>query len=169
MVPFNIYLENADEDMIENGVSSYGNAIKEMIAANIFPGDMLLKNFGVTRHGRVIFYDYDEICHMTEIKIRTVPKARFEEEELSSEPWFHIGEDDFFPEQFEHFVVNHPKVRERFLMYHPELLEPSYWKRIQKDIVDKKRHDVFPYHQNRRFINRYPQQYGEAERSTGSL
>ena len=162
MVPFNIYLDNADDDMLERGITSYGNAIKEMIAANIFPGDMLLKNFGVTRHGRVIFYDYDEICHMTEIKIRTVPKARFEEEELSSEPWFHIGEDDFFPEQFEHFVVNHPKVRERFLMHHPELLEPSYWKKIQRDIVEKKRHDVFPYHQNRRFISRYPHQYSNA-------
>jgi isocitrate dehydrogenase kinase/phosphatase len=169
MVPFNIYLDNADDEMLERGVTSYGNAIKEMIAANIFPGDMLLKNFGVTRHDRVIFYDYDEICHMTEIKIRTVPKARFAEEELSSEPWFHIGESDFFPEQFEHFVVNHPKVRERFMIYHPELLEPSYWKKIQKDIVEKKRHDVFPYHQNRRFINRYPQQYTEAQRSTNLI
>jgi isocitrate dehydrogenase kinase/phosphatase len=159
MVPFNIYLDNADDDMLDQGVSSYGNAIKDMIAANIFPGDMLLKNFGVTRHGRVIFYDYDEICHMTEIKIRSIPKARFEEEELSSEPWFHIGEDDFFPEQFEHFVVNHPKVRERFLEFHPELLEPAYWKKIQKDIIDKKRHDVFPYPQSRRFSNRYPDKY----------
>ena len=75
------------------------------------------------------------------------------------------GEDDFFPEQFEHFVVNHPKVRQRFLLYHPDLLEPSYWKKIQKDIVEKKRHDVFPYHQNRRFINRYPQQYTNAKHS----
>ncbi len=163
MVPFNIYLDNADEEMLDRGVTSYGNAIKEMVAANIFPGDMLLKNFGVTRHGRVIFYDYDEICHMTEIKIRAIPKARFEEEELSSEPWFHVGEDDFFPEQFEHFVVNHPKVRERFLQAHPELLEPKYWKQIQKDIVEKKRHDVFPYHQNRRFNQRYPDLYKNQE------
>ena len=159
MVPFNIYLDYADDKMLERGVKSYGNAIKEMIAANIFPGDMLLKNFGVTRHGRVVFYDYDEICHMTEVKIRKVPKARSQEEELSPEPWFHIGEDDFFPEQFEHFVVNHPKVRERFLLYHPELLDPDYWKKIQQDIVQKKRHDVFPYRQDRRFQNRYPDRY----------
>jgi len=159
MVPFNIYLDNADSDMIERGVRSYGNAIKEMIAANIFPGDMLLKNFGVTRHGRVIFYDYDEICHMTEIKIRSIPKARSEEEELASEPWFHVGEDDFFPEQFEHFVINHPKVRERFLVHHPELLDPGYWKKTQTDIIEKKRYDVFPYHQERRFKYRYPEKY----------
>ena len=163
MVPFNIYLDNADDEMIERGVRSYGNAIKEMIAANIFPGDMLLKNFGVTRHGRVIFYDYDEICHMTEIKIRSVPKATTQEEEMSSEPWFHIGDDDFFPEQFEHFVVNHPKVREKFLKMHANLLEPAYWKKIQNDIINKNRHDVFPYRQERRFRFRYPDLYSDQE------
>ena len=120
---------------------------------------MLLKNFGVTRHGRVIFYDYDEICHMTEIKIRKVPQARSEEEELSAEPWFHIGEEDFFPEQFQHFVVNHPQVRERFMRVHPELLKPEYWRKIQDDIIQKRRHDVFPYKQEIRFRQRYPEQY----------
>jgi isocitrate dehydrogenase kinase/phosphatase len=159
MVPFNIYLDNADEDMLERGIVSYGNSIKEMIAANIFPGDMLLKNFGVTRHGRVIFYDYDEISLMTDINIRTMPKARSEEELMSAEPWFHVGENDFFPEQFEHFVVNHPKVRERFLTHHSDLLDPAYWKKIQEDIIANNRHDVFPYRQQRRFCHRYPERY----------
>ncbi len=159
MVPLNIYLDNADDEMIDRGVKSYGNAIKEMIAANIFPGDMLFKNFGVTRHGRVIFYDYDEICHMTEIKIRAIPKARCEQEALWPDPWFHVGENDFFPEQFEHFVVNHPKVRARFMFYHRELLDPAYWKKIQDDVVQNKRHDVFPYRQERRFRNQYPHRY----------
>ena len=159
MVPLNIYLDNADREMIENGVKSYGDAIKEMVAANIFPGDMLLKNFGVTRHNRVVFYDYDEICHMTEINIRSVPKARSEEEELASETWFQVADHDFFPEQFEHFVVNHPKVRKRFLIHHPDLLDPSWWKAMQNDIIVNKRHDVYPYHQKKRFCVRYPRRY----------
>lgn len=159
MVPFNLYLDHADELLLEASVVSYGNAVKEMIAANIFPGDMLLKNFGVTRHGRVVFYDYDEICHMDEIRVRAVPQARTPEQELSAEPWFHVGKNDFFPEQFEHFVVNHPKVRERFLVHHPELLDPAYWKQVQRDILEKKRHDVFPYKIDRRFIHRYPGMY----------
>ncbi len=79
---------------------------------------------------------------------------------MSSEPWFHIGENDFFPEQFEHFVVNHPKVRDRFLKYHSDLLDPAYWKKIQDDIIVKRRHDVFPYRQQRRFCYRYPERYG---------
>ncbi len=160
MVPFNIFLDHADQEMLDRAVTSYGNAIKEMIAANIFPGDMLLKNFGVTRHNRVVFYDYDEICHMNEIKIRSVPKARNAEEEMASEPWFHIGENDFFPEQFESFVVNHPKFKERFLAHHGELLQPAYWKKVQNDIRQNKRYDVFPYHQHKRFCNRYSEQYG---------
>lgn len=159
MVPFNIYLDHAEDELLDASVISYGNAVKEMIAANIFPGDMLLKNFGVTRHGRVVFYDYDEICHMDDIRIRAIPEARTPEQELSAEPWYHVGDNDFFPEQFENFVVNHPKVRERFVVHHPELLDPGYWKQVQTDIREKKRHDVFPYDTERRFINRYPGMY----------
>ncbi len=159
MIPFNIYLEYADDDALERGVISYGNAIKEMIAANIFPGDMLLKNFGVTRHGRIVFYDYDEICHMTDINIRAIPKARSEIEELSAEPWYHIDENDFFPEQFEHFVVNYPQFRAKFLQHHSELLDPLYWKTIQDDIIRNKRHDVYPYRHSQRFCHRYPDRY----------
>jgi len=159
MVPFNLYLEHADEEMLESGVTGYGNAIKEMIAANIFPGDMLLKNFGVTRHNRVVFYDYDEIRLMTEIRIRRLPRAQTPDEEMACEPWFHVGENDFFPEQFESFVVNHPRMRERFLAHHADLLQPDYWKNAQNDILQNKRRDVFPYPQALRFRRRYPRRY----------
>ena len=159
MVPFNLYIDHADEEQLNSAIRGYGNAIKEMIAANIFPGDMLLKNFGVTRQNRVIFYDYDEICHMNEIKIRRTPVPRTPEQEMASEPWYHIGEEDFFPEQFEHFVINHPKVRKKFLHYHAELLEPEFWKQIQNDLKENKRHNVFPYKQDQRFCNRFPEKY----------
>ena len=161
MVPFNIFLDHADEEMLERGVISYGNAIKEMIAANIFPGDMLLKNFGVTRHNRVVFYDYDEICHINEIKIRAVPEARNAEEEMADEPWYHIDEHDFFPEQFEFFVVNHPKFKKRFLAHHGELLTPAYWKKVQNDVLQNKRYDVFPYQKQKRFRHRYRERYAD--------
>ena len=159
MIPLNIFLETAKGAMREKVVMSYGYAIKEMIAANIFPGDMLLKNFGVTRFSRVIFYDYDEIRPLTEIRIRAIPQARFEEEELSSEVWFHVDDDDFFPEQFEQFVMYNAKFKKKFVEYHPELLQPAYWKNIQQDVLNKKRHEVFPYRQKRRFRSRYPELY----------
>ncbi len=154
MVPLNIFLEHADEAMLDHGIADYGNAIREMIAANIFPGDMLSKNFGVTRHNRVVFYDYDEIRHMDEIRIRAMPRATNAEEEMADEPWFHVGENDFFPQQMKSFVVNHPKFRERFLAHHGDLLEPAYWKKVQRDIVQNKRYDIFPYPQHKRFCHR---------------
>lgn len=159
LVPLNIYLETARGEGFERAVRSYGNAIKDIIAANIFPGDMLLKNFGVTRHGRVIFYDYDEIRPMTEVRIRSIPQARFEEEELSAQIWYETSESDFFPEQFERFVMNHPKVRQSFLRHHADLLEPAYWKKIQQAILNKEQRHIFPYSEERRFPKRFSERY----------
>ncbi len=104
MTPLNIYLTEAEQrgdmDAMEHGVREYGNAIKDLVAANIFPGDMLYKNFGVTRHGRVVFYDYDEIEYITDCKFRNIPAPRNEEDEMSAEPWYPIAKNDVFPEQF---------------------------------------------------------------------
>ncbi len=76
MTPLNLYLDNANEAQVREALEDYGLAIKQLAAANIFPGDMLLKNFGVTRHGRVVFYDYDEICFLTEANFRHIPAPR---------------------------------------------------------------------------------------------
>ncbi|MEX5745504.1 bifunctional isocitrate dehydrogenase kinase/phosphatase [Massilia sp. X63] len=155
MVPLNIFLAEAeaagDEERIEHGVIEYGNAIKDLVAANIFPGDMLYKNFGVTRHGRVVFYDYDEIEYLTTCHFRDIPEARNEEDEMASEPWYPIGKHDVFPEQFGSFILGNPTIRRYFMQHHAELLTRAYWQshkdRILAGVVD----DVFPYPQQIRF------------------
>lgn len=162
MVPLNLYIERVEGEELERVIRDYGNAIRELVSANIFPGDMLLKNFGVTRQGRVVFYDYDEICHMTEVNFRRIPKPRSPEEELADEPWFHIGSHDVFPEQFEQFVVSRPLVRKLFLKHHAELLDPDYWKSVQKDLELGRQKDVFPYPRRRRFPR--PAAAGEGRR-----
>ena len=96
MTPLNLYLEQANDQQMRDAIEEYGNAIKQLAAANIFPGDMLFKNFGVTRHGRVVFYDYDEICYMTEVNFRDIPPPRYPEDELASEPWYSIAPNDVF-------------------------------------------------------------------------
>jgi isocitrate dehydrogenase kinase/phosphatase len=157
MVPLNLFLGRADENgkdgLIEHGIVEYGNAIKDLVAANIFPGDMLYKNFGVTRHGRVVFYDYDEIEYLTDCNFRTIPQARNEEDELAAEPWYPVGRHDVFPEQFERFLLGNDKIRHYFLKHHAELLTRDYWQshkeRILAGVVD----DVFPYPQHIRFCN----------------
>ncbi len=97
MIPLNLYLDKADEQQTRLALEEYGNAIKQLAAANIFPGDMLFKNFGVTRHGRVVFYDYDEICYMTECNFRQIPPPRYPEDEWSAEPWYSVAPNDIFP------------------------------------------------------------------------
>ncbi len=91
MVPLNLWLEQVNGQALRDAVEEYGNAIRQLAAANIFPGDMLFKNFGVTRHGRVVFYDYDEICYMTEVNFRQIPPPRYPEDELASEPWYSVS------------------------------------------------------------------------------
>lgn len=157
MVPLNLWLteaENANDLlMLEHGVKEYGNAIKELVTANIFPGDMLYKNFGVTRHGRVVFYDYDEIEYITDCNFRKIPKARNEEDEMASEPWYSIAKNDIFPEQFGVFLLGNQHIRRYFLKHHADLLTTEFWKGRQQRIRDGYLDDVFPYPQSVRFCN----------------
>ena len=151
MTPLNLYLEQCDEAEIQAVLKDYGNAIKQMAAANIFPGDMLLKNFGVTRHGRVIFYDYDEICYLTECNFRHIPEPMYPEQELSSEPWYSVGPNDIFPEEFGPFLFADIRLRKLFYELHPELFDADYWKGLQQAIRDGRVIDVYPYRNKQRF------------------
>jgi isocitrate dehydrogenase kinase/phosphatase len=151
MIPLNIYLHDAEPRQIESAVIEYGNAIKDLVAANIFPGDMLWKNFGVTRQGKVVFYDYDEIEYLTDCNFRRVPEAHTEEEELSSEVWYPVGPKDVFPETFGPFLLGNPGVREVFMKHHADLLDPVFWQQNKERILAGHVHDVFPYDTGRRF------------------
>jgi len=145
MTPLNIYLEHANEAQVRDALEEYGLAIKQLAAANIFPGDMLLKNFGVTRHGRVVFYDYDEICYLTEVNFRKIPEARYPEDEMSSEPWYSVGPLDVFPEEFPPFLFVDIRQRRLFNQLHGDLFTAEYWQGLQTAIREGKVIDVFPY------------------------
>ncbi|MBW1248154.1 bifunctional isocitrate dehydrogenase kinase/phosphatase [Pseudomonas tolaasii] len=145
MTPLNLYLDNANPAQIREALEDYGLAIKQLAAANIFPGDMLLKNFGVTRHGRVVFYDYDEICFLTEANFRHIPAPRTPEDEMASEPWYSIGPHDVFPEEFPPFLFADASQRKLFDELHGELYNADYWKGLQEAIRAGKVIDVFPY------------------------
>ena len=145
MTPLNLYLENANDAQVREALDDYGLAIKQLAAANIFPGDMLLKNFGVTRHGRVVFYDYDEITFLTEANFRHIPPPRFPEDEMSGEPWYSIGPHDVFPEEFPPFLFADMAQRRLFSQLHGELYDADYWKGLQEAIRAGKIIDVFPY------------------------
>ncbi len=151
MIPLNIYLQEADAEQMAHAVVEYGNAIKDMVAANIFPGDMLWKNFGVTRHGKVVFYDYDEIEYITDCNFRRVPEPRNEEEEMSGEVWYTVGPHDVFPETFGPFLLGNAQVREVFMAHHADLLDAAFWQGHKERILAGHVHDVFPYEPSKRF------------------
>jgi len=155
MQPLNIHVEecrrDGDETRLRYALREYGNAIKELAGAGIFPGDMLLKNFGVTRHDRVVFYDYDEIQPITEVTFRCIPPAASYEEELAAEPYWRVGDGDVFPEQFERFLVANPRAREIFYEYHRDLLDPAFWRAKQERWRAGLLEDVFPYPEEIRF------------------
>ena len=160
MIPLNIYLQEAFDagvedpfakGQIERAVLEYGNAIKDLVAANIFPGDMLWKNFGITRHGKVVFYDYDEIEYITDCKFRKVPTPRNEEDEMSGEIWYSVGPKDVFPETFGPFLLGNDAVRSVFMKHHADLLEAAFWQTHQSRIRAGHVFDVFPYEQDKRF------------------
>src|SRR5471030_2020215 len=153
MTPLNLYLEQASDQQLYDVIEEYGNAIKQLAAANIFPGDMLLKNFGVTRHGRVVFYDYDEICYMTEVNFRNIPSPRFPEDELASEPWYSIAENDVFPEEFRYFLCTDPRIRSVLENLHGDIFIPDYWQGLQQRILKGYVEDVYAYKQSQRFQN----------------
>ena len=157
MIPLNMYLERATDAERKHAVIEYGDAIKQMVAADIFPGDMLWKNFGVTRQGRVVFYDYDEVAYVTECNFRRIPPPRTPEDEMSSEPWYNVGPTDVFPEEFGTFLLGDPRVRAVFESHHGDLLDAAFWQRKQANIRAGRFDDVFPYPESVRFRNRYDQ------------
>ena len=156
MIPLNIYLQEAfdagAQAQVERAVIEYGNAIKDLVAGNIFPGDMLWKNFGITRHGKVVFYDYDEIEYLTDCQFRRVPAPRNEEDEMSGEIWYPVGKHDVFPETFGPFLLGNDLVREAFMKHHADLLDADFWQQHKERIAAGHVHDVFPYERDRRFM-----------------
>lgn len=143
--PLNLFLKEADPISARRAVIDYGQAIKDLARTNVFPGDLLVKNFGVTRNGRVIFYDYDELCLVTDCTFRDLPTARFEEDEMRAEPWFHVGRNDVFPEQFVNFLGMPKELRDAFLAHHSDLLTADYWRGLKRCHDAKQLLEVVPY------------------------
>jgi isocitrate dehydrogenase kinase/phosphatase len=152
MTPLNLYIERCTEQELESALDEYGNAIQQLAAANIFPGDMLLKNFGVTRHGRVVFYDYDEISYMTDVDFREIPEPQTPEQEMAAEPWYTVGPNDVFPEEFRRFLFGKRRIKQMFTEMHGNLFDAAYWRELQAGIEGGVYPDLFPYRRKKRFI-----------------
>jgi isocitrate dehydrogenase kinase/phosphatase len=151
VTPLDLWLQRANLARQRHAVLEYGRAIRDLAAANIFAGDLLLKNFGMTGRGRVVFYDYDEISLLTDVTFRRLPSARDEAEASAAEPWFHVGAHDVFPEEFLSFLFPPGRLRELFLELHAELLGPEWWIARQEEIRAGTQPEFVPYPDEVRF------------------
>ncbi len=149
MVPLNLYLRESPRELAQLAVLDYGQAIRDLAATNIFAGDLLLKNFGVTRHGRVIFYDYDELCLLTDCRFRELPQADNDEDEMRAESWFYVADNDVFPETFINFLGFDDELRALFLHAHGEILTADWWRGVQERLRGGQVLEVVPYHAHR--------------------
>jgi len=148
--PLNLFLFEAEEAAVAAAGRDYGQAIKDLAASNIFPGDLLTKNFGVTRHGRVVFYDYDELCFLTDCNFRDMPQATTPEQEMAAEPWFSVRDNDIFPEEFPQFLRLPAAAQARLLERHDDLFHPAFWRNMQEKLRAGEIPELFPYREERR-------------------
>jgi isocitrate dehydrogenase kinase/phosphatase len=154
--PLNLFIRAHDEWTARQALLDYGQSIKDLAATNTFPGDLLLKNFGVTRSGRVVFYDYDELTLVTDCRFRDMPRARDDGEETAGEAWFYVGDDDVFPEEFLKFLGLPERLRDAFVGAHGEVLDPRFWRAVQERHRAGEIADIFPYRESQRLRHGKP-------------
>lgn len=145
LTPLNLFLREADQDAATQAAIDYGQAIRDLALSNVFPGDLLLKNFGLTRHGRVIFYDYDELCFVTDCNFRRIPEARNDMDEMRAAAWFYVGPHDVFPEQFIQFLSFGESAKQAFLEHHADLLTARFWADLKSRHESGEVMEVLPY------------------------
>ena len=148
--PLNLFFRSADDGAAVSAACDYGKAIKDLAASNIFPGDLLTKNFGLTRRDRVVFYDYDELCFLTDCNFRELPQSRTYEEEISAEPWFSVRVNDIFPEEFPRFLFFPRAAGDELMKQHGDLFRPKFWREMQTAIRAGELPEVLPYASERR-------------------
>ena len=150
LTPLNLHFQQVAGEQATEAVIDYGQAIKDLAATNIFPGDILLKNFGVTRHGRIVFYDYDELCLLTECQFREMPQSDDMDDDVAGEPWYAVGENDVFPEELATFLGLPPHLRAIFTRYHGDLFGVDFWATVQARHAAGEIIDIVPYKESRR-------------------
>jgi len=154
VTPLNVYIREESEERVRDAIVAYGRCIKDLMASDIFPGDMLMKNFGVTRHGRVVFYDYDELGRITECRFRPIPVSDDPDDEMAETPWFGVREGDIFPEEFPRFMGLTPDLMALFRRHHGDLFDHRTWNGVRARLLEGERIEIFPYGPEQRLPGR---------------
>lgn len=149
VTPLDMYLRSVAAQEARRAINDYGTAIKNLAASNIFPGDMLLKNFGVTSRGRVVFYDYDEITELTHCRFRALPISDDPLDEIAATPNYGVGPNDVFPEELPRFLGLGDELRAALEERHADLFHPAFWRDVQQRIAAGEIIEILPYRRSR--------------------
>ncbi|MEM1079953.1 MAG: bifunctional isocitrate dehydrogenase kinase/phosphatase [Pseudomonadota bacterium] len=143
--PLDLFIHEVSTEQAHQSIIDYGQAIRDLARSNLFPGDLFLKNFGVTASRRTVFYDFDEVRRVTDCNFRRIPPARTEDQLMSDEIWYAVEPGDAFPEQFQQFMDLSPEHRSVFQTHHADLFDPSWWQALKQRLIDQPSRDVRPY------------------------
>jgi isocitrate dehydrogenase kinase/phosphatase len=152
--PLDLYAREAAHDDALQAVLDYGLAIEDMARSGIFPGDLLLKNFGVSRTGRALFYDFDELCLVEDCHFRKVPDMHEDDETRPLDEWLYAARDDVFPELFPQFLGLPAVLREALRREHGEIFDAAWWRGVQARLRAGDYLDVAPYPETARIEDR---------------
>jgi isocitrate dehydrogenase kinase/phosphatase len=150
VTPLDVYLRESEPAAARAAVVDFGQAVKDLAANGIFPGELLPKNFGVTRHGRVVCYDYDELGLLTDFVFRRMPPPSAEDDDLGDEAWFGVGPRDVFPEELRRFIGLPPALLKVLDEEHSDLYTVEFWQQMQARVERGDIIDIFPYPPSRR-------------------
>lgn len=145
VVPLDVYLQDVLPERARKAVIDYGDAIKDLAVTGIFAGDLLIKNFGVTRNDRIVFYDYDELTELVDCNFREMPEPSSVDDAMSDTPWFPLGPDDVFPSEFASFLGLTGSLKRVFVENHSDLFQAWWWRDVQERISGGEIASVYPY------------------------
>lgn len=143
--PLNLHIREVDTEEAQRAILDYGRCIKDLAETNIFAGDLLLKNFGVTNSGRVVFYDYDEVSLVTECYFRELPEPDDDYGLMDHGSTHYVGANDIFPEEFIRFLSMPRDLRQTFLEAHGDLLTADYWRDVKRRRERGEITEIVPY------------------------
>src|SRR5690606_15928865 len=154
VIPLDLYLRHADTTLAREAMIDYGNALRDLAASGIFPGVLLSTTFGVTRHGRVVVADCDELPPLTDVSCRRLPDTPDPDVDMAPETWFSVGPTDVFPAEFSTFLGVQGEIRGAFEAHHAALFDAGWWKATRARVENGERIEIFPYDSRARLETR---------------
>ncbi len=154
VTPLPIYWQQEnDPEALRRVIFDFGNFLKDLAASGIFPLDLFNTwNYGVTRRGRVVLYDYDDVVPLELVTFAEKPRPRDEFEELEpDEERIGAGPGDFFTDEMRRYTGVPQPLKGIFESAHGDLFSLEFWRTTKQRVRAGEVADITPYLRNESF------------------